>query len=97
MVSSSRPSSTRGSLDGLLVLSFAVCLSVVSPVSVPAAEPGFTDVTSEVGLVFLHSNPDDTPGYRMLGGGGTVGDFNGDGWPDLFVIDGGWAADRLFE
>lgn len=96
MVSSSRPRSTRGFLYGFLVLSLTVCLALASALSVPAADPGFTDVTAEVGLVFLHSNLDDTPGYRMLGGGGTVGDFNGDGWPDLFVIDGGWAADRLF-
>ncbi|MEM9057248.1 MAG: FG-GAP-like repeat-containing protein, partial [Pseudomonadota bacterium] len=29
-------------------------------------------------------------------GGGAVGDFNGDGYPDLFVIGGGERADALF-
>lgn len=60
-----------------------------------AAVPGFSDVTAEVGLVFTNTNLVDTPGGNMLGGG-TVGDFNNDGWADLFVLDGGSAPDRLF-
>ncbi len=33
---------------------------------------------------------------KSMTAGGAVGDFNNDGWPDLFVIDGGGAPDRLF-
>ena len=35
-------------------------------------------------------------GQAWMTGGVGVGDFNNDGWPDLFVIGGGLAADKLF-
>jgi hypothetical protein len=52
-------------------------------------------VTEEAGVSFMHTYLVDTPGWPMLGGG-TVGDFDGDGWPDIFVIGGGLTPDRLF-
>lgn len=57
-----------------------------------------TDATVEVGLVGgqqVHA-----AGYFLLdewvAGGMAVGDFDRDGWPDLFVLGGGAVADQLF-
>ncbi len=60
-----------------------------------AAELAFREVAAEAGLVFLHAPLGDTPGWPMHGGG-TVGDFDGDGWPDLFVVGSGTRPDALF-
>lgn len=55
----------------------------------------FTDVTAESGLLFTHSVPVDHQSGPMSGGG-VAGDFNGDGYPDLYVLGGGGRADALF-
>lgn len=36
------------------------------------------------------------PLYRPMVGGGTVGDFNNDGWQDLFILSGGVEPDKLY-
>jgi hypothetical protein len=60
-----------------------------------AAEPGFSERTTEAGLTFVHRPVAGDPLWPQSGGG-TVGDFDGDGWPDLFVLGGGLAPDALF-
>lgn len=55
----------------------------------------FREVAAEVGLDFVHGPLGDTPGWEMHGGG-TVGDFDGDGWPDLFLVGSGSEPDALF-
>jgi len=77
------------------IVFFALLIFACWTSSATAATPGFTEVAAQVGLTFTHNHLLDTPGGEMLGGG-TVGDFNGDGWPDLYIIDGGLAPDRLF-
>ena len=69
--------------------------AVVGTAPVLATTVSFTDVTAAAGVSFLHAPMADTPGLPMHGGA-TVGDFNNDGWPDLFVVGGGDTADRLF-
>ncbi len=57
-----------------------------------------TDRTVESGLLTDHG-PDEVgiPGFQeWMTGGCAVGDFNNDGWPDLFWIGGGLTPDRLF-
>ena len=34
--------------------------------------------------------------FANFSGGGSVGDFNGDGWQDVFVLAGGYGPDRLY-
>jgi hypothetical protein len=53
----------------------------------PAAEPAFSERTTEVGIdvVFLPGTGYSNTSYS---GGGAVGDFNRDGFQDLFVLDG---------
>jgi len=64
-----------------------------------SADVAFVDVTSASGLGgFVHTpNFLSTPGTNewFLSGVG-VGDFNGDGWPDVFALKGGTGADALF-
>jgi len=77
-----------------LVLVTAVALAAAAH-----AEIVFTDVTEQAGLggvVFLPA--EGYPGQWMptTAGGGAVGDFNNDGWQDLFVIMGGLEPDKLF-
>lgn len=89
------PVEGRRTLQGPWWLLASVLLGLALAPPVRSATAGFTDVTDQAGLVFTHSNLPDTPGGNMLGGG-TAGDFNGDGWPDLFAVDGGSAPDHLF-
>lgn len=55
----------------------------------------FSDQTIASGLVFTHTLGETHTGKQMEGGG-TVGDFNRDGWPDLFIMGGGGRPDGLF-
>ncbi len=67
--------------------------------AIAAAQVQFFDATASSGLSgFTHSpNSLAVPGLNewIMGGIG-VGDFNGDGWPDIYVPRGGAGADRLF-
>lgn len=72
---------------------FAACLFLLGA---PAfAQTQFVDVTSQCGLTFTHTMASGHPMGPMVGGA-TVGDFNNDGWPDLFVLSGGTTPDKLF-
>jgi hypothetical protein len=59
----------------------------------------FTDVSVAAGLGGFNFTPNTlaVPGLNewIMGGIG-VGDFNGDGWPDLFIPRGGSGTDRLY-
>jgi len=58
----------------------------------------FTDQTAAAGLTSIHSF-DETSPPQVMSAGGACGDFNNDGWQDLFVLQGlgsTGARDRLF-
>ncbi len=67
-------------------------LSLLAPLS---AQVVFVDDTINSGLSMTH---DPGPGHLavMMSGGASVGDFNNDGWPDVFVPSGGEVPDFLF-
>ena len=46
------------------------------------------------GLVHAHAPAIDS--FFTFSGGGSVGDFNRDGWQDLFLVTGGEGPDRLY-
>ncbi len=79
----------------------AAALSATLLLAIPshATSPSFTDVTDSAGLAFKFRLAPDAPVGRMHGGG-TIADFNNDGYPDLFVVGGGGddglALDALF-
>ncbi|MFK5956938.1 MAG: CRTAC1 family protein [Planctomycetota bacterium] len=71
---------------------FAVVFSTAA-----TAQIQFSDQSASAGLNFSHAVTLNLP--TMLGdmnAGGTVGDFNHDGWPDLFLLGGGDRADALY-
>ena len=55
----------------------------------------FSDVTELAGLSFTYATPFSLENYTSkmdtakMRGGAAVGDFNNDGWQDLFVLGGG--------
>lgn len=77
----------------ITVAGFAV-ISATSPVT--AADPAFSRQNDSAGLLAIHS----TPNFLLAdyAGGATVGDFNNDGWQDIFVLVGGFneRPDKLF-
>jgi len=57
----------------------------------------FTDVTEQAGLDAGYTAvPMAPPDLTLMMAGGAVGDFNRDGRPDIFVLSGGPAPDRLY-
>ena len=57
-----------------------------------AADPSLCPQAT--GLIHPHAPADGT--HAAFAGGVSVGDFNRDGWQDLFVVTGGEAPDRLY-
>ncbi len=100
----SRPSTCR---SGLVFSAAIAGLGLLLMLSTGAtAQPVFTDVTTSAGLTYLQHTPQSAPNCIFsapptncetdrLTGGAAVGDFDGDGLPDLYVtrLD---ATDILF-
>lgn len=63
-----------------------------------AAQWHFTDVTTDAGLAYEHGYlPDATVGeHAEVAGGVAAGDYDGDGWTDLYVIHGEAGRNLLF-
>ena len=59
------------------------------------AQAVYVDNTQNVGLTGVHLAAPGHPSVMMIGGG-TVGDFNNDGWPDFYMPSGGTRPDYLF-
>ena len=77
-------------MRGLALLS-VLALTAITP-NASAQSISFTDQTASSGLVATHAPTfaaDDVAG-------GTVGDFNNDGYQDVFYLSGGALPDRLF-
>src|SRR5436305_14757035 len=81
----------------------ACCLSVALLAAVNASEPvaqdlvpRFKNITQEAHIQFSHLK--DNQGVATIlgeaGAGVCVADYNSDGWPDIYFIDGGDLHDR---
>jgi len=57
--------------------------------------PQFVDIARQAGVVFHHTNgaSPDKHLVETMGSGGLFFDYDGDGWPDIFLVDGGSIAD----
>lgn len=62
--------------------------------SAVVTEGGFTEVSEQIGITYRQGAPFDPPSncitplacqLNVITGGAAVGDYDGDGWPDLFV------------
>ncbi len=67
-----------------------------------ARDPAFVDVTERAGVGHLHHGPavDERlrnlgPWFTALGAGGAVGDFNNDGYEDIYVTDSSNGHDNV--
>ncbi len=56
----------------------------------------FQDVTKQAGIHFQHINGMTPEKYmpETMGSGGLFFDYNNDGWPDIFLVDGGSLVDE---
>src|SRR6188508_1731954 len=56
----------------------------------------FNDVTTRIGVTFRHENgaSPDKPLPETMSAGAVIFDYNNDGWPDLFFVNGGSFVDK---
>ena len=93
---------TSSSLDTSATTSSASTSADSSTAAPSGGALHFTDQTDASGLTFRSATPFDVENYTSamdsakMRGGAATGDFNNDGWGDLFVIGGGLVDDALF-
>lgn len=75
-------------------------ISLLAAALTSSAEMAFTDVTTPAGIHHVHSHPDlsayDSEHFSWMTGGAVAEDFDGDGWIDLYVLQGGVSANLLY-
>lgn len=62
----------------------------------PVAHVSFVDATSAAGIDFMHGLDGGTMA-KMVAGGVAVGDYNEDGWLDVYLAQGNTGFSKLFE
>jgi hypothetical protein len=77
----------------LLIALGAVTAAMVSRAEGPL--PQFVDIAREAGVTFHHTNGASAEKHivETMGSGGIFFDYDGDGWTDIFLVDGGSIAD----
>ncbi|MBM4268821.1 MAG: hypothetical protein FJ144_19770 [Deltaproteobacteria bacterium] len=84
---------------------FALAVLLVTPLacllpSTPAAAQSwtFTDVTTSAGVSFSHADVDTGrfDEIRLVAGGAAAGDYDADGWLDVYAVGGNAGRNRLF-
>jgi hypothetical protein len=91
----------RRSPPGRLLLaaaSFLAAASLLAPGLAPAADEPFVDVTARAGIEFRLENGARGKKFlfeTMIGGAGWL-DFDGDGWLDLYLVQGHSDAERAY-
>lgn len=69
---------------------------VPEPATAPISHVTFVEVASAVGVDFVHRFDGNSNGANVSAGV-AVGDYNGDGWLDLYLTQGDAGHNRLFE
>src|SRR5271169_4631640 len=72
------------------LLSAIALISVVLAATVPPTGPVFTDVTAQAGIHFTHNSGRAGKKFlpETLGAGCAFFDADGDGWPDILLLNG---------
>ena len=86
----------RPALATALVLGAVLSLSTRAPSAQPKpAAAGFVNIAPRAGIDFRHVNgaSPDRHLSEIMSGGGLFFDYDGDGWVDVFLVDGGSLAD----
>ncbi len=83
---------TRRQWPAAIAVALAALISAWTPA---AAQMTFSDQTASAGLTHMTMVQGDMA-QRQMFSGGAVGDFDRDGWPDLFLLGGGVSVDSLY-
>src|SRR6185436_18949752 len=77
-----------------LCLLFFIAISLLAAQQPPAVL--FVNVASEAKVVFKHENGATPQKYmpETMAGGSIMLDYNNDGWPDIFFVNGGSFSDK---
>jgi len=77
----------------LILLPALLLPAFLSPQSLPVQ---FNNVAEKIGVVFKHENgaSHDKLLPETMSGGALIFDYNNDGWPDLFFVNGGSFVDK---
>src|SRR5215471_16027636 len=77
-----------------------LCASVVSNLAGPARQQTgsviFSEVTKQAGINFKHENGASPQKYlpETMSAGALIFDYDNDGWPDIFLVNGGSFVDH---
>lgn len=82
-------------------LSFVLCalltlLSALTAAPAWAGEWQFTEVTAAAGVDYVHNVADPGDEEELVAGGVAAGDYDGDGWTDLYAVRGASGPNLLF-
>ncbi|HMN40202.1 MAG TPA: CRTAC1 family protein [Phycisphaerales bacterium] len=81
----------------LATIGAIVVATLLSGANAGAQTALFSDQTAAAGLIAVHTTaPLVDQSLPVMTGGVAVGDFNNDGWQDVFVLGGPGAPDKLF-
>jgi hypothetical protein len=80
----------------LLLIAVSASLGLCGFVIAQQISPIFSDVTKAAGINFKHENGASREKYlpETMSAGALIFDYDGDGWPDIFLVNGGSFADR---
>jgi hypothetical protein len=76
-------------------ISLALLAIMSALAGAPSSDGSFTDVTVAANVAFTHINGASPDKHlpETMGSGGAFVDLDSDGWPDIFLVDGGSIAD----